>query len=92
MRGKSYRRKMKVKKDNRLRKMITAGYIHHAGYIQYGWLDGVWTPIGDYIRYPKHSKMQRYLKKQTHRKIRRSENVFQGNSYRKCVEYRWEFY
>lgn len=93
MRGKAYRRRMQTKKDIRLRKIIAERrYTPYAGYIHYSWVDGVWQPIGDYIRYPKNSNIQKYLKRQSKRKVRRSELALQGNSYRKCMEYRWEFY
>ena len=92
MRGKAYRRRMKHKKYNRLRSIITGNrYIPHAGYMHYGWVDGEWKPVG-YILYPKNSNVQKYLKKRSRRKIRRSEQLFQGNSYRKYMEYGWELY
>ena len=93
MRGRAYRRAMQETKERRLRKIITeCRYTPHAGYIHYGWVDGVWQPIGDYIRYPKNSNMQKYLKRQSNRKVRRTELLPNGNGYRKCMEYRWQFY
>ena len=94
MRGKAYRRRMRKTKDIRLRKIIKGRrYTLHAGYIPYDWVDGVWVPTdGDYIRYPKNSNMQKYLKKQSKRKVRRSKLPLQGNNYRKVMEYRWKFY
>ena len=93
MRGKAYRRDMKAKKDQRLRKIIdkcrpkpSVGTISHA------WIDGVWQPVRDYIKYPKNSNIQKYLKRQTKRKVRRSEPFPNGNGYRKCIEYRWQFW
>ena len=93
MRGKAYRRYMQSKKDRRLRKIIneyhrrpTVGYITHA------WIDGVWQPVGDYIRFPKNSNIQKYLKRQSRRKVRRSDTFQNGNSYRKCMEYKWQFW
>ena len=93
MRGKAYRRSMQKTKDIQLRKIITeCKYTPHAGSIHYGWVDGEWQSIGDYIRYPKNSNMQKYLKRQSKRKVRRTELLPNGNGYRKCMEYRWEFY
>ena len=93
MRGKAYRREMQYKKDLRLRRIIgeyrckpTVGYITHR------WIDGVWQPVGDYIRYPKNSNIQKYLKRLSRRKVRRSESFQNGNSYRKCIEYKWQFW
>ena len=54
MRGRAYRRAMRDKKDRRLRNIITnCGYIPHAGYIDWDLVDGVWQPVGKYIKYPK---------------------------------------
>lgn len=93
MRGKAYRRYMKDKKDRRSRKMI--GECHcktSVGYITHAWIDGVWQPAGDYIRYPKNSNIQKYLKRQSKRKVRRSDPFPNGNGYRKCMEYQWQFW
>ena len=93
MRGKAFRRDMQHKKDRRLREII----IHcrpkpSAGSITHAWIDGTWRPVGDYIRHPKNSNIQKYLKKQTKRKVRRSESFPNGNGYRKCIEYQWQFW
>ena len=93
MRGKAFRRDMKVKKDRRLRKMINECHCKpSAGSLTHAWIDGVWKPVGDHIKYPKNSKIQKHLKRQTKRKVRRSEPFQNGNSYRKCIEYRWQFW
>ena len=93
MRGYAYRRTMKAKKDRRLRKILSdCRYTPHAGYVECDWVDGVWQPVREYIQYPKNSNMQKYLKRQSNRKVRRSEAFSNGNSYRKCMEYRWQFY
>ena len=93
MRGKAYRRRMQQKKYNRLRTIITGNRcIPNAGYMRYGFVDGVWKPVSAYILYSKNSNVQKYLKKRSRRKIRRSKQLFQGNSYRKQMEYHWELY
>ena len=94
MRNRAYRRRMKDKKDNRLRQIITkCGYIPHAGYIDWDEVDGVWQPTGKYIKYPKNSDAQKYLKKQSNRRVRRSADLPQkGNGYRKRSEYWWILY
>jgi hypothetical protein len=93
MRGKAYRRMMEMKKKHRLVKIATAyGYLPRAGYIECGWVDGVWKPVGNHIKYPKNSNKQKYLKRQSRRLVRRSEPFSNGNSYRKCLEYQWHFY
>ena len=71
MRGKAYRRSMKVTKDIRLWKIITGcRYKPGAGYIQYGWLDGEFKPVKGYIQYAKNSNMQKYLKRKSRRAVR----------------------
>ena len=93
MRGKAYRRDLEAKKDRRLRKIITeCRCTPSVGYIEREWVDGVLQPVGDHIRYPKNSNIQKYLKRQTRRKVRRSETFPNGNGYRKCVEYKWTFW
>lgn len=93
MRGKVYRRAMKSRKQARLREII--GVYHggpRVGYIAHSWIEGEWQPKGAYIRYPKNSNIQKHLKRQSKRKVRRSESFQNGNSYRKCIEYRWQFW
>ncbi len=93
MRGKAYRRDMQVKKDRRLRKIIAHRHSGPlVGYIPHEWIDGVCQTAGDYIRYPKNSNIQKYLKRQLRRKVRRSAPFQNGNSYRKCIEYKWQFW
>lgn len=93
MRGNAYRRAMRAKKDRRLRKILSdCRDTPHAGSVEFGWVDGAWQPVKEYIQYPKNSNMQKYLKRQSNRKVRRSEAFPNGNSYRKCMEYRWQFY
>lgn len=94
MRGQAYRRAMKRNKDKRLRKIITdyGGYNPHAGYIDYDMVDGKWQPSGTHIKYPRSSNMQKWLKKTSNRKVRRSEIPSKGNGYRKCSEYWWIMY
>ena len=93
MRGKAYRRDMQDKKDRRLRKIIDECHPKPSvGTITHAWIDGVWQPVGNYIRYPKNSNIQKYLKRQTKRKARRLEPFPNGNGYRKCIEYRWQFW
>ena len=94
MRNKAYRRAMKAKKDKRLRKIINeyTGYAPHAGYIDWDLVDGVWQPVGKYVKYPRNSAKQKFLKKQSNRKVRRSDISTKGNGYRKHSEYWWIMY
>ena len=93
MHRKAYRRDKEVKKERRLRKIITeCRCTPSVGYIDREWVDGVYQPVGDHIRYPKNSNIQKYLKRQSKRKVRRSEPFQNGNSYRKCTQYKWQFW
>ena len=93
MRGKAYRRDMEAKNDRRLRKIITeCRGTPSVGCIEREWVDGVLQPVGDHIRYPKNSNIQKYLKRQSRCKVRRSAPFQNGNSYRKCIEYKWQFW
>lgn len=93
MRGKAYRRDMQDKKDRRVRKIIAHRHSGPlVGYIPLERNDGACRPAGDYIRRPKNSNIQKYLKRQSKRKVRRSEPFQNGNSYRKCMEYKWQFW
>ena len=93
MRGKAYRRDMQDKKDRRLRGIIAHRHSGPlVGYIRFEWNDDVCQPAGDYIRYPKNSNIQKYLKRQSKLKVRRSEPFQNGNSNRKCTEYKWQFW
>ena len=92
MRGRDYRRMMDAKKERRLIEIVTShGSLPRAGYIRCGWVDGVWQPIGNHVKLPQNSNKQKYLKRQSRRMVRRSEPFANGNSYRKCMEYRWHF-
>ncbi len=93
MRGRDYRRRMAAKKERRRIKIVTTyGCLPRVGYVQCGWVDGVWKPVGEYIKYPKHSHMQKYLKRLSNRTVRRSGTFPKGNAYRKCMEYKWQFW
>lgn len=94
MRNGAYRRAMKAKKDKKLRKIINeyTGYAPHIGYIDWDYVDGVWQPVGKYVKYPKNSAKQKFLKRQTNKKIRKSDISHKGNDYRKHYEYWWTMY
>lgn len=91
--GNAYRRLMKKQKTAKLMKIInTGGYNPHAGYVDWDKVDGVWKPIGKYIKYPKDSNRQKFLKRQSNRAARRMELPTKGNGYRKCFDYWWALY
>lgn len=89
--GSAYRREMTRLKEKRLRQIITTcGYNPSAGYIDYDYVDGVWQPVGKYIKYPKSSKRQKFYKKYSNRIVRRSSLPTKGNGYRRHFDYWWE--
>lgn len=80
------------KKNRRIKIAIDYSRMSRVGSIECKVIDGVWQPTGTHIKYPKNSNIQKYLKRQSRRKVRRSEPFPNGNSYRKCMEYHWEFW
>lgn len=91
--GLAYRRKMSVKKDKALRKILGYGYKPYAGWVDWDWVDGVWQETGKYIKYPKNSNKQAYYKRYTNKIVRRQyELPVKGNQYRKHFDYWWTMY
>lgn len=92
--GMAYRRNRTKYKDERKRNIIaTGGYNPAIGYIDYDFVDGKRVEVGNHIKYPKNSNAQRFLKKQSNRKVRRFRGeISSGNSYRKLFDYWWELY
>ena len=89
-RDRNYRRAMARHKKKRLMKIINTGRYNPArGYVDWGMVDGQWKPIGNHIKYPKNSNMQRLYKRHSNRVVRRNELGEKGNGYRKHFDYRW---
>jgi len=88
------RRVSKIQKNDDLLLIINyGGYAPHRGYIDWGH-DGL-TPLhsGKYIKYPKNSNCQSWMKKQTSRRIRSCRDVpVKGNYYRRLFDYWWTLY
>ncbi len=88
-----YRRMMTKHKDQRLRRMIRQErrYDPYRGYIDWDFADGVWQETGKYIKYPKNSNRQQYLKKLSSHRVRRYPFLPpKGNHYRRVFDYWWE--
>lgn len=92
MRGKAFRRYMAYKKKSKRIKILEFNYSLRVGNIDYGWDDGEWKITGKYVKYPRNSNVQKYLKRQSNRLIRRTESLPGGNGYRKYMEYKWELW
>lgn len=91
--GFAYRREMKHKHQKKLIWIIhNCGYNPAAGYLDWDWVDGIWQPVGKYIKYPKNSNSQRFWKRHSNKIVRKKKTLFQGNQYRKCFDYWWTMF
>lgn len=89
--GRAYRRRMSIQKKKQLMKTMTCGYNPAVGYIDWGYKNGVYQPVGSHIKYPKNSNAQAYLKRRSNKIIRRSD-VQSGGAYKKLFDYWWMLY
>ncbi len=91
--GMAYRRAMAVKHRDGLIKIINnIGYNPCVGYVDWDWVDGIWQPVGKYIKYPKNSNAQRYWKRHSNKIVRKSREPYRNNQYRKCFDYWWTIF
>ena len=88
------RRIRDVRENNRLLRIINyGGYAPHRGYIDWGYDGSTLLHSGKYIKYPKNSNCQRWMKKETSRRIRNCRDVSaKGNYYRRLFDYWWTLY
>ena len=61
--GSAYRREMRIRKNDALMRIVTRRYVPHAGYIDYGFDGDTLLHSGKYIKYPKNSNCQRWMKR-----------------------------
>lgn len=88
--GRAYRRQMHRKKKDELMKIMTYCHNPAAGDTDWDWVNGIFQPVGNHVRYPKDSNRQVYWKNQSNRKVRRyKSSIPKGNSYRKHFEYQY---
>lgn len=81
------------KTDNLLRIINYGGYAPHRGYIDWGFSGRTLLHTGKYIKYPKNSNCQRWIKRETSRRIRRCrDGPAKGNYYRRLFDYWWTLY
>ena len=91
--GRCYRRQMKRAKYMKRRSIVTRHYVPHVGYVDWDYVDGRWIPVGKYIKYPKNSNKQQWLKRAASRKTRACADLpHKGNTYRRLFEHWWEMY
>lgn len=91
--GSAYRREMRIRKNDALMRIVTRKYVPHAGYIDYGFDGDTLLHSGKYIKYPKNSNCQRWMKQETSRKFRNCQDLpRKGNYYRRLFDYWWTLY
>ena len=88
------RRVRDIQKSDRLLHIINyGGCAPHRGYIDWGFDGRTLLHTGKYIKYPKNSNCQRWIKRKTGRQIRRYRNApLKGNFYRRLFDYWWTLY
>lgn len=92
--GRAYRRQMHISKNDSLMRILSyGGYAPHRGYIDWGFKSQTLLHSGKYIKYPKNSNCQRWMKRETSRRMRRCFAVpHKGNYYRRLFDYWWTLY
>lgn len=91
--SRSYRRLMEARKKKRLFRVVTGSYIPHAGYVDWTFENGKMKPTGKYIKYPKNSNCQKWMKKETSHRARKAKYMpIKSNYYRRLFDYWWTLY
>ncbi len=88
------RRITRVKKNDELLRIINyGGYAPHRGYIDWGFDGETLLHSGKYIKYPKNSNCQRWMKRETSRRVRNCKEVTKKvNFHRRLFDYWWTLY
>ena len=88
------RRTSKIHKNDSLLQIINlGGYAPHRGYIDWGFDGKTLLHTGKYIKYPKNSNCQKWMKRETGRRVRNCRDVpAKGNFYRRLFDYWWTLY
>lgn len=88
------RRARRVQKNDRLLRIINyGGYAPHRGYVDWGFDGKTLLHSGKYIKYPKNSNCQRWIKRETSRRLRSCRSIpVKGNYYRRLFDYWWTLY
>ena len=91
--GRLYRQQQTVRKNDHLMRIVTMHYVPHAGYIHWGFDGDTLLHTGKYIKYPKNSNCQKWIKRETSRRIRCCKYTpRKGNFYRRLFDYWWTLY
>ncbi len=68
--GRLYRQQQTVRKNDHLMRIVTMHYVPLAGYFDWGFDGATLLHTGKYIKYPKNSICQKWIKRETSRRIR----------------------
>ncbi len=92
--GRQYRRRKGQEKLNRRLAIVQlSGYAPHRGYVDWGFGGRTLLHTGKYIKYPKNSKCQQWLKRVSNKKVRTYPFLPQkGNGCRKVFDYWWSLH
>lgn len=87
----SQRKYQGQQKDDRLLSLVRLpGYFPYRGYLTCDVSTRSLLHTGVYIKYPKSSNRQRFLKRQSAKKVRKNPLYGKGNHYRRIFDYSWE--
>lgn len=87
----SQRKYQGQQKNDRLLSLVRLpGYFPYRGYLTCDVSTRSLLHTGVYIKYPKSSNRQRFLKRQSAKRVRKNPLYGKGNQYRKIFDYRWE--
>ena len=84
----------RVRKNDAIMRITNYGrYAPHVGYIDWGFDGQTLLHSGKYIKYPKNSNCQRWIKKETSHRMRHCPDApRKGNYYRRLFDYWWTLY
>lgn len=92
--GRAYRRTQARRKDKKRRQIIERyAYRPNIGYLKHNFVNGEWKVVGSHIQYPNGSNRQKFLKRESNKKVRRyTKSISSGGGYRKLFDYWWNLY
>ena len=80
-----YRRGQSTKRLIRLYKIVTSSYVPHAGYVDWSFEGEHPVPSGKYIKYPNNSNCQRWIKRQTSKRVYVYEDKLRDDLFKEKV-------
>lgn len=87
-----HRRIMDKKKKKRRMKLAASRFGGRgAGYVSCDFVEGKFVPVGNHVKLPKSSRLQRFYKRYSNRILRHGGDMGSGKSgYKRCFDYKWE--